>query len=236
MADKISVVVPTYNEAENIEDILRKIDEVLAEREFEILVVDDNSPDGTAEIVRKVQKDIDEVRLMVKEGKSGIGAAYTDGFDEVDGDILLQMDADFSHPAESLKDLIEEIDEYEVVIGSRNVEGGDRKDSILRHIPANIGSFLYTNVLGSPVKDITSGFKAYKSECKKFLTASDNPSGYSYQPYTLMKLVWEGYNVVEIPIDFKPRRAGEAKFSLLDIIDNVFVLLKLLKTKFFRKA
>ncbi len=230
---KTSIVIPTYNESENIEELLKRIQEVLSDRNFEILVVDDNSPDDTAGIVEEMSEEFENIRLMVREGKKGLGSAYKEGFTEVDGDILIHMDADFSHPVEHLVDMIDNIGDADVVVGSRDVEGGKRKDGIHRQIPALIGSFLYRKVLGSPVNDITSGFKAYKSELKPFLTSEDLPSGYSYQPSSLMKIVWSGYEVKEIPIDFRPRKAGEPKFSFLDILDNVKVLIKLVWERYF---
>jgi len=164
----ISVVIPTYNEAENIGDLLKKIEEVLQDRTTEFIVVDDNSGDGTAGIIKDLQYEIDNLYLIEREGKSGIGSAYKKGFQDAVGEIVVQMDADFSHRPEDIPKLVSVIEDgNDIAIGSRYVEGGDRNDPLIRRINPWIGRFLYVYILKSPVSDFTSGFKAYKKKLQR---------------------------------------------------------------------
>lgn len=221
----ISVVIPTYNEAGNIEDLIQEIREQLSGRELQLIVVDDSSPDGTAEIVRELQHDMDNLKLVERDGKNGIGSAYMRGFREAEGDIVVQMDADFSHRPQDLLKLVEAVEEgSDVAIGSRYVEGGDRNDPLLRRINPWVGRFLYTYILKCPVKDFTSGFKAYRKQVAKELAGSDLPEGFQFQAASLMKLVEEDKNFREVPIDFRPRRAGEPKYGTRDLLDNIELL------------
>lgn len=224
----ISIVIPTYNEAENIEDLLQNIEEVVQDWEIEFIVVDDNSSDGTAEIVRDLKSEIDNVKLIEREGKLGIGSAYKRGFQDAEGDIVLQMDADFSHRPEDIPKLISAIEDgNDIAIGSRYVEGGNRNDPLLRRINPWIGRFLYVYILKSPVNDFTSGFKAYKKEVARKIPKYDLPDGFHFQAASLMKLVKQGKITQEVPIDFQPRRAGEPKYSTRDLVDNIELLVRL---------
>ncbi len=223
----ISVVIPTYNEAENIGDLVRDVAEVLEDRSYEILVVDDNSPDGTAEKVEELKGDIEGLKLVRREGKSGIGAAYKEGFSKVGGDVVVQMDADFSHPPEKIPELVAAVEEgTNIAVGSRYVDGGDRNDPIWRRINPLIGSYLYRYLLGCPVKDFTSGFKAYSGEVAEELLDKDLPDGFHFQAASLMKLIDGGEEVKEVPIDFRPRRAGEPKYSFEDLKNNIELFMK----------
>lgn len=224
----ISIVTPTYNEAENIEDLLHEINRVLSGREIEFIVVDDNSEDGTSEIVEDLEPEFEHLKLIKRKGKSGIGSAYKRGFQEAEGDIVVQMDADFSHRPEDIPKLIEAVEKgNDIAIGSRYVEGGDRNDPLLRRINPWIGRFLYVYILKSPVNDFTSGFKAYTKEVAEEIPESDLPDGFHFQAASLMKLVKQGYRTKEVPINFQPRRAGEPKYSTRDLVDNVELFVRL---------
>lgn len=224
----ISVVIPTYNEAENIEDLLIEIVEVLERREVEFIVVDDNSEDGTAELIQGLKSEIDNLKLIKRKGKFGIGSAYKTGFKEAEGDIVLQMDADFSHRPEDIPKLIQAVEKgSDIAIGSRYVEGGDRNDPLLRRINPFIGRFLYTYILKSPVSDFTSGFKAYKKDIAQEIPDFDLPDGFHFQAASLMKLVKQGNTTQEVPIDFRPRRAGEPKYDTSDLMDNIELFVRL---------
>jgi len=224
----ISIIIPTYNEAENIVDLLQNVEEVIQDRETEFIVVDDNSDDGTAEIVRDLKSEIDNLKLIEREGKSGIGSAYKRGFQDTEGDIIVQMDADFSHRPEDIPKLISGIEDgNDIAIGSRYVEGGDRNDPLLRRINPWIGRFLYVYILKSPVSDFTSGFKAYKKEVAREIPEYDLPDGFHFQAASLMKLVKEGKSTKEVPIDFRPRRAGKPKYDTRDLVDNIELFIRL---------
>ena len=218
----ISIVIPTYNEAENIGDLIQEIGKVLSDREHELIVVDDNSEDGTARIVRQFQSEINKLKLIEREGKSGIGSAYKRGFQEVEGEIVVQMDADFSHRPEDIPKLISAVEDgNDIAIGSRYVEGGDRNDPLLRRINPLIGRFLYVYILKSPVNDFTSGFKAYKKDIAIKIPSYDLPDGFHFQAASLMKLVKQGKSTQEVPIKFQTRRAGEPKYDTRDLLDNI---------------
>lgn len=224
----ISVVIPTYNEAENIEDLLREIREIVSYREIQFIVVDDDSEDGTADIVKDLKSEIDNLNLIERKGKSGIGSAYKRGFQDAEGDVVIQMDADFSHRPQDVPKLISAVENgSDIVIGSRYVEGGDRNDPLLRRINPWIGRFLYVHILKSPVSDFTSGFKAYKHKVAEQIPKYDLPDGFHFQAASLMRLVKEGKTTQEIPINFQPRRAGEPKYSTKDLVDNIELLVRL---------
>jgi dolichol-phosphate mannosyltransferase len=224
----ISVVIPTYNEAENIGDLLQEINHILSDRETEFIVVDDNSDDGTGKIVEDLKSEIDNLNLIARKGKSGIGSAYKRGFQDVKGDIVVQMDADFSHRPQDIPKLISALENgKDVAIGSRYVEGGDRNDPLLRRINPWIGRLLYVHILKSPVNDFTSGFKAYRGEVARKISKYDLPDGFHFQAASLMKIVEEGKTTQEVPIDFRPRRAGEPKYNTRDLVDNIELFVRL---------
>lgn len=232
----VSVVIPTYNEAENIAGIVEAVTRALSDREHELLVVDDGSPDGTADIVQDLQDGYPQLRLLQREEQAGIGSAYREAFTAVEGDIVVQMDADFSHPPEQVPDLVAAVEQgSDVAVGSRYVEGGDRKDPIHRRIFPLIGSYLYRVLLRSPVQDVTSGFKAYRRELAEDIAAADLPDGFNFQAESLFTLLDDGASVTEVPIDFRPRRGGEPKYSYTtDLPSNVVSLLKLAGRKHHR--
>ncbi len=224
---EVSVVIPTYNESENIRGIVEEVEDVLEGREHEILVVDDGSPDGTAEIVEEMMEEHPELRLIRRDGKRGLGAAYKDALPEAEGEKIVQMDADFSHPPGKIPELLEALEHHEVAVGSRYVEGGERKDPLHRRIFPLLGSYLYRVLLGSPVRDVTSGFKAYRKEVIEEVAGEGLPDGFHFQAASLFSALGSDASVTEVPIEFGPRRAGEPKYDTGDLVDNVLLLGKL---------
>ena len=177
----ISVVIPTYNEAENIADLLQEIEHFMSHKKLEIIVVDDNSVDGTAEIVKNLDLRTDDLKLIERKDKSGIGSAYKRGFREAEGDIVVQMDADFSHRPKDITGLVDAVENgNDLAVGSRYVEGGDRNDPFIRRINPLIGRILYVYLLKSPVNDFTSGFKAYKKQVAKKFLYFQLPDGFHF--------------------------------------------------------
>jgi dolichol-phosphate mannosyltransferase len=220
---EVSVVIPTYNEIENIEPLVDEIHGELEDRDFEIVIVDDDSPDGTAEKVSNMQESRDFLKLVERKKKSGIGSAHRRGFRESKGDFVVQMDADFSHPPRYIRDLLEALEEgADVAVGSRYVEGGDRKDPLHRRIFPLVGSYLYRYGLGFPVKDFTSGFKAYRREVVEEEFDNSLPDGFHFQAASLLRIVEDGYEVVEVPIEFEERRAGKPKYDHMDLVKNAW--------------
>lgn len=226
---EVSVVVPTYNEEENIEDFVKKLKSELEDYSLEIIIVDD-SDDSTASIIRDIDDSESEINLIEREDKSGIGSAYKLGFSRAKGEKIVQMDADFSHRPEQIEKLLEALKDTDIAVGSRYVDGGERNDPFFRRINPLIGSYLYQYALGSPVSDVTSGFKAYKKDTAEEIP-EDIPDGFHFQAASLIYLIDNGAEVKEVPIDFRPRRAGEPKYSFEDFTDNVKLLLKLFKSK-----
>jgi dolichol-phosphate mannosyltransferase len=218
LADSL-VIIPTYNERENIEKIIRKVFSL--SKEFHILIVDDGSPDGTADIVKNLQKEFSS-RLFIEErkGKLGLGTAYIHGFKWAIRnryDFIFEMDADFSHNPDDLIRLYQACNQggADVAVGSRYVSGGRVKNWPVGRILMSYFASVYVRmVLWINIRDTTAGFKCYK---RKVLEAIDLDSikfmGYAFQiemKYTALKL---GYKVVEIPITFIDRKEGVSKMS-----------------------
>src|SRR5665213_727564 len=191
---KTLVIVPTYNERENIAELVPAIFQ--ATPDVEILVVDDNSPDGTGEVVRSLQSRFPHLHLLSRAGKEGLGKAYLAGFKwglEKGYGALIEMDADFSHRPEDLKTLVQTLPEYDFVMGSRWVRGGRTVNwGILRKIISRGGSFYARQILRYPVRDWTGGFNGWKAATlTKLGLDSVRSEGYSFQielKYRALKL------------------------------------------------
>jgi dolichol-phosphate mannosyltransferase len=227
------VVIPTYNEADNIEHLVEKIHEVVDD--VHILVVDDNSPDGTANIVRTLQKSDDKLHIIERAGKMGLGTAYCEGFGWAINqgyDIIMEMDADFSHNPKVLREFIEEIKDNDLIIGSRYITGVNVVNWPLSRLILSYGANVYTRIItGMPIKDATGGFKCFRAEfLKKIDLTKIKSNGYGFQiemNYRLWKL---GARIKEIPIIFIDRRSGVSKMNKKIIHEAIFLVWKL---KFF---
>jgi dolichol-phosphate mannosyltransferase len=210
------VVIPTYNERENIAAIVPAIWQ--ATPDVEILVVDDNSPDGTGDVVRAMQAHSPRLHLLSRRGKEGLGKAYLAGFAwglENGYEALFQMDADFSHRPQDLKALLDALPQYDFVLGSRWVDGGQTVNwGVGRKIISRGGSFYTRQILRFKLADWTGGFNGWKAQTLgKIGLDSIRSEGYSFQielKYRAMKL---GLRGKEIPIVFEDRRVGQSKMS-----------------------
>ncbi len=233
----ILVCVPTFNEKENIERI---ISAVLAQGDdFEVLIIDDNSPDGTAAIVEGLKKDNPKIHLLKRPGKMGLGTAYIDGFTyglkQPQIGYLMEMDADFSHDPEYLKDFKEAIKESDLVIGSRYLNGISIVNWPIMRLLLSYYASIYVRVItGMPVKDPTSGFKCFRREVLEWLDLSRIKSnGYGFQ-IEMDFYVWRGgFRIMEIPILFTERRAGKSKMNKKIVFEAVFGVWKLFFKKLF---
>jgi dolichol-phosphate mannosyltransferase len=210
------LVLPTYNEAGNIEELVRR---ALANMPVNsrVLVVDDNSPDGTGEIAERLSGEI-SVAVLHRPGKEGLASAYVAGFREVlgrDAGLVLQMDADFSHDPADLRRLIEAAGDADVVLGSRYVAGGGVRDwSLVRRAISRGGSAYARTVLGIRVRDLTGGFKCFRREALESIDLSRiSAQGYAFQVEMTYRALEKGLKVVEIPITFKDRQVGSSKMS-----------------------
>ncbi len=212
------IVVPTYNERENIEAIARAI--LAADPENEVLVVDDNSPDGTGRIAEALAESEPRAHVLHRRAKEGIGPAYKDGFQralELGADLVVQMDADFSHPVSALSSFYEQISNHHVVLGSRYSQGITVVNWPMgRLMLSYYGNRYAQKVLGGiPIKDLTGGFKCWRREV---LEAIDLPAvrsnGYAFQIEMSYRAWRMGYRICEIPIIFTDRKLGTSKMSL----------------------
>ena len=210
------VVIPTYDEAESVVEVLDRV--LQAEPRADVLVVDDGSPDGTAELVKKRAADEPRVHLMERSGKQGLGAAYRAGFGwglERGYDALVEMDADLSHPPERLPTLLDGLAGADLVIGSRYVPGGRTVNwSRAREAISRGGNAYVRLALGVPVHDCTAGYRAYRREVLEELPVqSVRSNGYCFQIEMAHKTWQEGFRVVEVPITFTERASGVSKMS-----------------------
>ncbi len=224
------VIIPTYNEADNI---LKIIPEVLAQDEgFHVLVVDDNSPDGTAKLVKEMQKNNQRIHLIERPNKQGLGTAYVAGFKYAlshEFDFAFEMDADFSHDPKSLLKLLAKTDEYDLVIGSRYISGVNVVNWPMSRLILSYTANMYTRlVTGLPVRDATAGFKCYRRAVLESLDLDAITSnGYSFQIETNFMAWKKGFRVCEVPIVFVDRRAGVSKMSKHIIYEAAWMVWRL---------
>lgn len=238
---KTVIVLPVLNEAENIKDFIEQVEKNIDTNSVKILVVDDYSPDGTAKIVRELQQS-NENLYLIQNNKTGLGNAYIKGFkyalENLTAEILIEMDSDFSHPPELLKDLIAEINNgVDFVIGSRYIQGGSIPDNwgIFRKLNSKYGNVFARFIAGlKGVHDCTSGFRAIRADfIKKIDLNKLNVQGYSFQMNILFECVKLGAKTKEIPLNFKDREKGQSKLRLKDIIEFMINSVKLLFKRFF---
>ena len=244
---KTTIVLPTYNEKENIEDFLKTLlEEINLTNDFNIniLVVDDYSPDGTADIVKKVMGNNPKVNLLINNTR-GLGKAYIAGFryaiENFSPDILIEMDSDFSHDVKKVKELLNAISKgADFAIGSRYIKGGSIPSdwALIRKLNSKYGNIFARIIAGLySIKDCTSGFRAIKTDILKQIDLDKlNANGYSFQMNILFECTQKGAKVAEIPIDFIDRTKGKSKLGLYDILEfmvNSFILrLRLIKNVF----
>jgi dolichol-phosphate mannosyltransferase len=213
---KSLVIIPTYNEAENLQAIVAATFAALPMAH--ILIIDDNSPDGTGGIADEVAARDDRVHVMHRRGKLGLGTAYVAGFGfalEQGYDCVFEMDADFSHDPRYLPLMLEKLRDCDVVIGSRYVPGGATPDwTPLRRLISNCGNIFARNVLHLPLKDCTAGFKCYRRDV---IAACDfgavHLEGYAFQIETVYQAYMRGFRLREVPIVFVDRHLGHSKMS-----------------------
>jgi dolichol-phosphate mannosyltransferase len=213
---KALVVIPTFNEAESVVEVLDRVLE--AEPRVDVLVVDDGSPDGTAELVQKRAQGEPRVHLMERSGKQGLGAAYRAGFGwglERGYDALVEMDADLSHPPDRLPALLDGLATADLVIGSRYVPGGRTVNwSRAREAISRVGNTYVRLALRVPVHDATAGYRAYRREVLEELPVEAvRSNGYCFQVEMVHKAWQEGFAVAEVPITFTERASGVSKMS-----------------------
>ena len=213
---KTLIVTPTYNERKNIRELVSTLFEL--NPDFHILVVDDSSPDGTAEIVEELQEDCANLYLLSRNEKTGLGSAYIAGFNyalERDYEAVVQMDADMSHDPKDVPLLIEAIENADLAIGSRYISGINVVNWPLQRLIISYGANIYTRLITRlPVRDATGGFKCWRREALDAINLDDVRSqGYSFQIEMTYRAWLKGFRITEIPIIFVDRTVGESKMT-----------------------
>jgi dolichol-phosphate mannosyltransferase len=211
------LVLPTYNEAENIESFVEAARSKLP-ASAQVLIVDDNSPDGTGAKADRLAERHDNVSVMHRRHKEGIGPAYIAGFRRAlagGADLVLEMDSDFSHDPAYLPRLLEATERADLVLGSRYVPGGEVSDwGPLRRAISRGGSAYARLLLGVDVRDLTGGFKCFRREVLEAIDLdSVQARGYAFQVEMTYRAIRHGFRVVEVPIVFRDRRAGSSKMD-----------------------
>jgi dolichol-phosphate mannosyltransferase len=220
---KAIVCLPTYNERENLEPMLR----ALGDKGVHVLVIDDSSPDGTGELADRLADELDYVDVLHRERKEGLGPAYLGGFRRAlaDGaDLILEMDCDFSHDPKDVPRLVAAAAEADVVLGSRYVPGGAVSNwGVLRRFVSAGGSLYARIVLGVSVRDLTGGFKCYRRAVLETIDLDAiHAKGYAFQIETTYRALRAGFRVVEIPITFVDREAGGSKMSKTIVAEAIW--------------
>ena len=226
------IIIPTYNEYDNIQQIVPQVLDL--DSNFNILVVDDGSPDGTADAVKALQKPYAKrLHLLQRTTKDGLGRAYIAGFQwalKHHYDAIVEMDADFSHQPRYLPDLIQVLQQgTDVALGSRYVPGGGTRNwSWLRKLISRGGSWYARTVLGLPLRDITGGFKAFKRQVLETIPLDQvGANGFAFQVEMNYRCHLAGFNITECPIIFIDREVGESKMGMSIIFEALLMVLKL---------
>jgi dolichol-phosphate mannosyltransferase len=211
------LVLPTYNEAENIEPIVAAVREQLPAGS-RVLVVDDDSPDGTGRIADRIAAEHEDVEVLHRPGKAGLGPAYVAGFGVAlagGARLIAQMDADFSHDPADLPRLLAALEGADLALGSRYVPGGGVAEwGPTRRLISRTGSAYARALLGVQIRDLTGGFKIFRREVLEGISLATVPSlGYAFQVETTYRALRAGFRVVEVPIVFRERRVGQSKMS-----------------------
>ena len=235
--NKNLVVIPTYNEINNISELIDRILQI--DCQLDILFVDDNSPDGTGNFLSEISGANKNIHLLSRAGKMGLGTAYIEGFNWAirnNYDYVLQMDADLSHNPSDIISLLKSVEDCDLVIGSRYLDGFNVINWPLSRLFLSYGANLYTRILtGLPLYDSTGGFKCFKIDVLKNIGLEKVVSeGYSFQ-IEINYLSWiNNYKIKEIPIVFTDRTVGQSKMSRKIIVEAILMVPKLMIQRIFR--
>ena len=232
MKPDISIILATYNERGNIELLIPKIQDALNGKNIEIIVVDDNSPDGTSKIVQNLQKKSKNIRLITRTREKGLASALLKGFDEARGDIFVVMDSDLAHDPHYLPGMLERIlhDNLDCVIGSRYL----KKSRFIgkpyhKKLASKVAQKIFTFLLDLPIKDTTNNFRIFKKTIYKDIRNSLHPKGNTMLAEFLYRAYKKGYKIKEIPTLYIERRKGKTKLSLWKETMNFLEMLWLIR-------
>lgn len=226
------IILPTYNEKENLAGIIAEIFRV-GVPDLHVLVVDDNSPDGTGAIADRIARENPMVRVLHRSAKAGLGMAYVAGFREAlrdpDAAWIFEMDADFSHQPKYLPEFLRVIENADIVLGSRYMSGGGVENwHWLRRFISWSANTLIRTILGMRTRDLTGGYKCFRRQVLEQLDLDAVSSrGYNFQIELSYRAYRAGYKIVEIPITFVERRAGKSKFNTSIMLESFWQVLKL---------
>ena len=220
------VCLPTYNERENLERMVRALGDVLPE-DGRVLVIDDNSPDGTGEIADRLAGELPWVDVLHRPDKEGLGRAYVDGFRHVlagGAELVLEMDCDFSHDPADVPRLIAAVEQgADLALGSRYVAGGGTANWGLVRRLISRGASIYTRTLLMPIHDATGGFKCFRRRVLEAIELETiDAAGYVFQIETTYRTLRKGFRVVEVPIHFSDRTAGQSKMSRAIVLEAIW--------------
>jgi dolichol-phosphate mannosyltransferase len=233
------IIIPTYNEQENI---VRLVHDIFMQQprcpniELSLLIVDDNSPDGTSQIVRDIQAREDpefkRIHLLTRPAKMGLGTAYVTGFKygvREGFDYILEMDADFSHDPNEIPNFLSEIENYDLVLGSRYIPGAHVTNWPRRRLLLSYNANVYARIItGIPVRDATGGFKCFRRKVLETIDLNDiRSNGYAFQIEMNFRAWRKGFRIKEIPITFADRLAGASKMSKAIVREAVSMVWKL---------
>lgn len=230
MQEKSIIIIPTYNELENIRriipDILGRYDET------DILIVDDNSPDGTGVFIEQLTNETDRIKLIKRPGKMGLGTAYIQGFKyalQNGYDFIFEMDADYSHDPKEIRNFLDAIKDHDLVLGSRYKTGVNVINWPMRRLMLSYFANSYTRfVTGLPVRDATGGFKCFRRKVLESINLdSIKSNGYAFQIEMTFKAFKKGFRIIEIPIIFVDRFHGTSKMSKKIVREAVLMVWKL---------
>ncbi|TMC17204.1 MAG: polyprenol monophosphomannose synthase [Chloroflexi bacterium] len=226
---KTLIIIPTYNELENLRPLLQEIFSYAPKTD--VLVVDDNSPDGTGKLADEIHNENPQVHVLHRAGKLGLGTAYIAGFKYAVAhgyDAAFEMDADFSHDPRYLPDFLKAIEHADLVIGSRYIPGGGTPNwSFLRRFISGGGNIFARFMLGIPVQDCTAGFRCYRRQVLESIDLDTIQSqGYAFQVEMAYRVMRQGFKIVETPIVFMDRRIGKSKMSRKIVIEAFIYVLR----------
>ena len=224
------IIIPTYNEEENIRELILEIFDNLKNMHFSILIVDDSSADNTIAEVEKIGKD--NIYILKRPSKMGLASAYIDGINfgiEKGFDTFIEFDADFSHNPKYLPQMIDKLKDYDVVIGSRNVDDGSMVNrNLIRNLISKGGSLYSKIVLNCPINDLTGGFNGWKKEIIEKIGLNNIISkGYCFQIEMKYRAYLKNAKIIEFPIVFEDRKNGKSKMSKTIFFEALLNVLKL---------
>ena len=228
---ELSIVIPTYNEKENIEVLIHQIEKFFHKkynRNFEIIIVDDNSPDGTAQLAIKLNKTYGNIRVIIRRKRKGVGAALREGYNKSKGNLILSTDADLSFDVNDMERLIAELNKgYDLVVGSRYLSNKDYEKPDLqikiKGLVSKYGNVTVRLLSGLSIHDFSANFRIIKKKVWDNIKITDDT--HSILLEMILKTRYKGYKVTEIPVKFKLRKYGKSKLILTKIAPNFFIKL-----------